>query len=518
MRSVPGIAAAGALVLAASACGGGGGSGQAPGGGGQQLADGKTFTMVLAADPGNLDPQFTALSGTLQVDRFLYDSLVNFGPDGKMLAGLAEKWEATTTKATFTLRKGITCADGTPLTPKTVAENISFVGDPKNKSTRITVFVPAGATAVGDDAAGTVTVTSPTPSSFLDRTVGALHIVCPKGMKDRNILKQGADGTGMFTVTEAVANDHYTLTRRKDYAWGPGDWKKDQPGLPDKVVLRVVQNETTAANLLASGEVNVARVVGPDKTRLAGMGLFQREVVSPLGELWFNQKAGRPGADESVRRALTQALDLNQLGQVLTSGSGKPATGLVAPGLSPCTQNTVGSNLPGHDAAAAKSSLDGKGTKMTFLYPTSVGQTMQAAAELLQKMWSAAGVQVDLKGVSDAELNQVAIAGQGEWDAGFIPLGIALPSEMISFLSGPTPPNGVNFAGIKNEAYTAAVQKASATPGDAGCDQWAAAEVALFQHVDIVPFVNSATQTFAKGATFELSDGSLLPGSIRMLG
>ena len=54
-------------------------------------------------------------------------------------------------------------------------------------------------------------------------------------------------------------------------------------------------------------------------------------MTAPLGELWFNQKAGQPGADEAVRRALTQALDLTQLGQVLTGGSGKPATGLVAP-------------------------------------------------------------------------------------------------------------------------------------------------------------------------------------------
>jgi len=99
----------------------------------------------------------------------------------------------------------------------------------------------------------------------LVRNVGGLHIVCNKGIKDRTLLKQGSDGTGQYKVAEAVPGDHYTLTRRKEYAWGSGDFKADQPGMPDKVVLKVVANETTAANLLLAGQVNIAAITGPDK-------------------------------------------------------------------------------------------------------------------------------------------------------------------------------------------------------------------------------------------------------------
>ncbi|HZM82962.1 MAG TPA: ABC transporter substrate-binding protein [Candidatus Limnocylindrales bacterium] len=516
MRTVLRIATACALMLGAAACGGGNNDNGANGG--QKLAEGKTFTMVLGADPGNLDPHFTSLSVTLQADRFLYDSLTNVDPSGNLVAGLASKWEATTTKATFTLRQGVTCSDGTPLTATQVAANISFVGDPKNASSRIGVFVPPGATATGDDATGVVTVTSPAPSAFLDRTVGGLHIVCDKGMKDRNLLKQGAVGTGMFTLTEVVANDHYTLTRRKDYAWGPGDWKTNQAGLPEKVVLKVVSNATTTANLLLSDQANAAQVIGPDSARLAAANLYHRDVVAPLGELWFNQKAGLPGADEATRRALTQALDLKQLGQVVSSGTGKPATGLVAPALSPCTQDTVGSRLPASDPAAAKAALSGKNLKLSMWYVTELGPGMQAGAELLQKAWEAAGVQVTLKAATNAELGQQIVGGQGSWDAAFIPLGTTLPSELVPFFSGPSAPDGVNFSSIKNDKYVAAVQAASAQPGTAGCAQWAAAEQALFEQVNIVPFVFSSVPTYARGATFELTGGSLSPASVRMLG
>jgi len=90
MRSVRSLAVAGALVIGLAACGDDGGTG---GPGGQRFANGKTFTMVLSADPGNLDPHFTSLASTLQVDRFLYDSLLNVDADGKLVAGLAEKWD-----------------------------------------------------------------------------------------------------------------------------------------------------------------------------------------------------------------------------------------------------------------------------------------------------------------------------------------------------------------------------------------------------------------------------------------
>ncbi len=532
MRSLQTLVLTGAVTLGLvlTACDSGSGATVSSTG---KPVDGQSFTMAVSADPGNLDPHFTSLSVTLQVDNFLYDSLVNLDPDGKMVAGLAEKWEGTTTKATYTLRKGVTCADGSPLTATTVAENISFVGDPANKSTRIGVFVPAGAKATADDAAGTVTVTAATPDAFLARNVGGLHIVCDKGMKNRSTLKQAGDGTGMFKMTEAVPGDHYTMERRKDYAWGPGDWKSDQAGLPDKVTIRVIANETTSANLLLSKQLNLAAIAGPDKQRLDAQKLFKREANSPLGELWFNQKAGLPTADPALRKALTQALDLAQLGKVVTSGTGQASQSLVARGMSPCTEDTVTGNLPAHDLAAAKSALDAAGwtagaggvrakngakLSLAFYYPTSLGPTLQSGAELLQKAWSELGVEVSLKAVSTAEIGTVILAAQGTWHAVLLPLTVTLPSQLVPFLSGPVAPNGNNFAGIKNPAYDAAVKKASSIAGTDGCPDWAAAEKALISSLDVVPFVDSTVPAFGQGVTFELNQGAVAPATLRMLG
>jgi peptide/nickel transport system substrate-binding protein len=530
MRLVLAIATGSAMALALGACGGSASSENASGS--QQLAEGKTFTMTLPGDPGNLDPHFTSLSVTGQVDLFLYDSLVSTDASGALRPNLAEKWESTTTKATFTLRKGVTCSDGTALTATQVAENFNFVANPKNASTGIGRYVPAGAKATADDATGVVTVNSTTPDAFLDRNLGDLPIVCGKGFANRKLLAAGSDGTGMFTIKDAVAGDRITLTRRKDYAWGPGDWKADQKGLPDTVVLKIVSNETTTANLLLSGGVNAATIAGPDAQRLSSSGIAKQDLFVPQGLIWFNQKASLPTADEAVRRALTQALDLGQVGQVLTSGTGKPSTGLVAPGMNPCKQNTVASNVPGHDVAAAKAALDAAGwtagsdgvrakggTKLDieFAFVSGASPGVQAAAELLQQQWKAIGVGITLKSSTTAQIGQIA-GGQLAWDAAMIPLGLTLPSQLVAFVSGPTPPNGANFAAINNAEYTTNATAAAAIAGAGGCEKWAAAESALFKRVDLVSFVSSNAPTFTKGAKVTLTDGSVDPSSIRMFG
>ncbi|WP_232788720.1 ABC transporter substrate-binding protein [Streptomyces odonnellii] len=519
----------GAVALTASACSGGSGSGQGADGN-RQLADGRTFTQALTSDPGTLDPHMTVLAVALQADKYLYDSLLGLAPDGKPVAGLAEKWEATTTKAAFTLRPGITCANGTPLTAEDVAANINFVGDPANKSPMAGVTIVPGTKATADAATRTVTVTSGAPDAFLLRNAGSLAIVCPAGLKDRSLLAKGGAGTGMFTLTEAVPNDHYTLTRRKDYTWGPGEWKADQRGLPGKVVLRVIPNATTASNLLLSGELSAAAIYGPDQKRLTAQKLFHADYSLAAGQVFFNQAPGRVGKDEEVRRALAQALDLPKIGKVLTSGTGKPATGLVTAEPLACSGDAVTGNLPAYDVGAAKAALDaagwragpdgvrvkdGKRLALTTVYPSQLGPTAAPTAELVQRTWKEIGADITLKPVDGPGISQV-LFGTGDWDISLNPVGFALPSQGVPFLSGPKPPDGTNFAHLENAEYTAQIRKAAALTGEASCPAWLAAEKALIKDVDVVPYMDAVTPVFGKDARFEISEGSVVPSTIRM--
>ncbi|MEV0280491.1 ABC transporter substrate-binding protein [Streptomyces sp. NPDC050610] len=518
-----------AAALGLTGCGGPSAAGSRPQPG-DTPAEGRTFTMAMPADPGTLDPALTVLSAALQVGRFLYDPLIQVTADGRVRAGLAEKWQGDATTARFTLRPGLTCADGTPLTARDVAANIAFVADPKNRSPLTGLYVTPGATATADAANREVTVVSKVPDAFLLHNVGMVPIVCGKGLKNRASLAEGRNGTGMFTLTEAVPGDHYTLTRRKDYTWGPGDWKARQKGLPDKVRLRIVPNETTAANLLLSGELNAANLIGPDQQRLFGRGQYHADSTTALGEMWFNQAPGRLGRDETTRRALAQAVDLPVIGKVLSSGTGKPSGGFFSIEPKACPDAATAGGLPPHDVAAAKSLLDeagwkegsggvrtknGKRLALTFLYPSQIGQPAASAAELIQKAWQAVGAQVTLRGVDNMGINQI-VAGNASWDIAVMPLGLGIPPQLRPFVSGPTPPNGTNFARIDNKAYVSLAADASRMAGAKGCPTWNRAASALIESVDVLPFVDAVQPTFGSGARFEKSYGSITPSSIRM--
>lgn len=91
------------LVAAATACGTSAGGG-----------DGPAVTVAVAGDPGSLSPTTALASTALAMNSFAYDTLAHLDADGSPVPGVAEKWSATTTSATFTIRP--TCEDGSALT------------------------------------------------------------------------------------------------------------------------------------------------------------------------------------------------------------------------------------------------------------------------------------------------------------------------------------------------------------------------------------------------------------------
>lgn len=514
------------LALALTGCGGVATSNS----GSAEVVDGGTFTFGLSSDPGNLDPQMGAGTSLFTVTQFAYDPLVSVDKAGEIRSGLATRWDVGTTTVTLTLAEGITCADGTKLTATAVADNLNFVADPNNKSPFLGTFLPVGATSAGDDAAGTVTITLAQPAPFVLNGLGGLPIVCPSGMADRAKLATTTAGTGPYQLTEAAPGDHYTYTIRDGYTWGPDGATTATKGLPDTVVVKVVENETTAANLLLSGGLSAAQVAGPDADRIEKAGLFAATTPAIVGEQWYNHAAGRVTSDPQVRMALTQALDLDQLQKVLTAGHGSAATTLATNAPIACPGDSVSGSLPKGDAEAAGALLDeagwkaggdgtrtkdGKPLELTFLYQNNLGSSGDAAAELAVRQWKAIGVHATAQSQNETTLTGT-IFSAGDWDVTWVSLNVSSPDQLVPFLSGPAAPDGTNFAAISDPDYDAAVQAAMAIPGKEGCEDWLAAESALIAKAAVVPFANNTVRTFGKGATFE-TPGQLIPTSIRML-
>ncbi len=530
MKSVWVVAAASvvATVGLVSCSGTSGGSSSSTPSSQHKFVNGKTFVAAINSDPGNLDPSVNnAFAGNWVYPTALaYDSLVSVDGSGNPSALLAEKWENTATTAQFTLRSGITCSDGSPLLASDVAANLNYVADPANKSVLAGQFVKVGSKATADDDARTVSFTSGAEDPFLLQDVGSLPIVCKNGMNNRKLLAQGTLGTGLYKVTDVQPGTQYTLVRRTDYAWGPGDWKNNQAGLPDKIVVRVVANPTTTANLLLAGDINYAVALNArDTPRLSG--LFKVEQLLPTGVLMFNEAPGHPTADPAVRKAVVQALNLPEVGKVIGDGHGQPTRQIneyFVPNV--CPGNTVDGNIPSYDVKAAQATLeeagwvagpDGirtkNGKRLTLSMPVFSGfQPFTTAGELMTKQLKAAGIALAARGAAGPAFGQAQ--STGSFDVLVQSWAFPNPSQMVASYTGKPPTAGGNNLGdVHNERYDALVKEAATKVGKDGCPLWNKAETELIKALDVVPFWSTPSIQWGHGAIFSIAQ---FTWSIRM--
>ncbi|RFU37391.1 ABC transporter substrate-binding protein [Actinomadura logoneensis] len=506
-----------ALGLAATGCAGGGGT-SAGGGRG-------TVTIAVSADPGSLDPLNALSSTAIFMNGFGYARLVQLGADGTLVGGVAERWTAGLTSATFTIRQGVTCQDGSPLTAEDVAAEYNHIGDPRNASPMLGLSVPFTAKATADPAARTVTVKTARPSPFILQMANLLPLVCRKNLADTKALSRTTAASGPYRLTEAVPSDHYTYVKRPDVTWTPGG--ADMSAAPDKVVFKVVTNESTAANLLMSGQVNLVQLNGSDRQRLEAARVAHQGIRTVIGQWLFNEAPGHATGDPAVRRALVTALDLAQVGSVASGGRNVAPTNLGETAPTPCPQDSVTGNVPGHDPARAAADLtaagwarsggqwtkDGKPLQLTVTYPTTLGPRVTAAVELAAQQWTAFGVKVATKTVTPATVTTVM--GSDGWDVAWQPIVVNLPDQLVRFYDGPRLPKGSNFGGIDNPDYRRLSGQAMAKLGTAGCPLWTQAESALVKRLDVVPFATSEETYYGKGVTFRLDGAGPLPHTLR---
>ena len=494
-------------------------------------ADGKTFTLAIGTDPGALDPQASPVSAALQLGRFAYDSLVTVNGEGEVEPNLATSWEVDGKTVTFEIGEDITCSDGSAFTAQTVVDNLDYVGNPKNESPFLGVFVPAGAKASASGS--TVTLKLAGPSPFVLNGLSSLLLVCDAGLKDRDSLASTSAGTGPYTLEEASPGDHYSYKVREDYAWGPGGAKTSETGTPAAIEAKVVTNETTAANQLTSDEINAAGIIGPDAARLAAADIEAEKTALITGEQWYNHTEGRPGCRPGRphrphpgprpgraaeghhvrhRRAGNRAGDPRAAGPARATPSTATSP---RPTPKPRLQR---SRVPaGRRALTASTPRTARSSLVTFLHDTALGSGGAAAAELAVKAWSDFGVEVSAKAATTAELEPI-LFGSGDWDIAWEPINIGTPDQLVPFLSGPgLADGGMNFSAHRERRLHRVGRRRHGQDRRGGLRRLGSAEVALFEAADIVPFANNVTQTFHKGADLVVTD-IIVPTSIRMHG
>jgi peptide/nickel transport system substrate-binding protein len=161
-RTLALAAAAITTVLLAACTSSGGATGGATASTGGKLAAAGTATLTVVPPEGPADTwnPIEATGGYMFLG--VYATLLVTNPGGKLTGYLASSWTDTPTTITFTIKKGVTCSDGTALTPTDVANSLTYYfasNDPEKTSS----FGAGPYTVTADDATNTVTVKLGTP-------------------------------------------------------------------------------------------------------------------------------------------------------------------------------------------------------------------------------------------------------------------------------------------------------------------------------------------------------------------
>jgi peptide/nickel transport system substrate-binding protein len=493
-------------------------------------ADGGAFSMGVLADPGSLNPLNNTSTVGDWFSRFVYEALVTRAADGTIAPGLSDTWEFDGTVATFHIKEGITCSDGSDMTPSVIAKSFAWVKDPANASVSIGPRLPnRDYTFEADDAASTFTLTLSKPFSNLLNTLSFMALPCGSGADDPASLVTTAVGTGPFTLETATPNSEYVFAKRDGYTWGPNGETTDDPGFPDTATMRIIDSESTAANLILSGELNAAVVNGQDRQRLGDFA--QSPNVSGGVVMSFSEAEGRVTSDEAVRIALTQAMNRDEVATAVTQGVFTTAgTSISAAEPQICDDSGAADAIPAFDVDGAKATLDDAGwvegadgtrSKDGVALAFNLGYSTAtpgapAAAELIAAAFEEIGATVTITPLAQADYQQRVFA-TGDYDVLIQQFSNPFPSTLQGLLGGPFPPDGTNAGHVDNADYKAAIADASTAAPEDACEFWNAASEALFTRADMIPLSKWPTNWVFNGAEMFTLGGRPMPVTIRML-
>jgi peptide/nickel transport system substrate-binding protein len=473
-------------------------------------AAGVTAVIRGNDDWDTLDPAKTnGTNMSFQMDMLLYDHLTYLSPTGKVEPQLATSWTSTPTKTVLHIRKGVTCADGTPMTPAAVAASLNYLAAPKTAAPyQARTFGVGRATATADDAAGTVTisVTKPWGATPTGLAMPWAGIVCPKGIKDPSLMRNAGEGSGPYVMTQNQRGTQYTLTARKGYSWGPGGWSTAKAQVPQTIVEKVIENDTTAANAIITGDVNLSPIIGADYARVAAnKSLFHtgNEDVGATAII-FNEAKGLPGADPAVRHALDLAINNTNFMQAWTFGHGQVLNTMLTPNM-PCYSTALGKYAEGYNPAKAKQILAADGWKpgaggklMKNGKPLTIriaGWNVQnAAPEYLLSALTSIGVTATLSN-NDTTNWETLLFTTGKYDMSAYQYQSTFPNPIII-------PGQDQQLGIKDPAYYTAANHASTLPESTSCPAWDAALKMEVAGYHVKPLGANITTWFAKGLKF----------------
>ena len=390
-------------------------------------AYGGSLSEGIIGAPRFINPILAISDADRDLTSLTYAGLLSATPTGEYTPTLAEDYTISPDGRvyTFTLRKGITFHDGTPVTADDVLYTIQKTQDPALKSPQRANWDGVVVEKV-DDRTITFTLKSAYAPFLENLTLGIIPKHLWQNISDDEMpfsnLNTSPVGAGPFEVesisrTSSGIPASYELSSFGNYALG-------RPFL-NNITLRFYQSEDTLTNALKNGTVEAASSLSPTSLEeLKGFPVL-RSPLNRIFGVFFNQNQSEILRDKAVRQALSDAIDRRDLVEKVLGGYGTPLAGPVPPSVFPDNSSTTAGDIErakqelasagwkmGANHTLEKTTGSGKNaktTQLTFSLATGNVPELRAAAEYLRTTWEQLGVQVHVEIYDQGDLAQNVI-------------------------------------------------------------------------------------------------------------
>ncbi len=390
---------------------------------GEVLAADQTFTYWELDEHSSFDPQIVEDTMGAHHVRNLFEGLLNQDADGNLIPGVAERYEASEDKKTYTffLRKDAKWSNGDPVTAKDFVYGWKRAVDPVNASPyawfmEIMAIQNGSEIIAGEaevDSLGVTAVDDYTLKVELTDSLPYFPMMVVHGTTfpthQATIEKYGSEWTkpenmvsnGAYKLTEHVVNERVVMERNPMY------WNNDET-IIDKVVAIVVQDINQALIRWKADEFDWLEEVPTGQFKSLQAEFPEEAIAFPkLCNYYYTFNVRDSGPEEfkdaRVRKALSYAIDRHVITDQILQG-GQPEAYTFTPAA------TAGFDVPTvpfatmtqaeRDAEAVKllaeAGYDSKNPlKFDLLYNTSDAHKQIATA--VSQMWkSKLGVEATL--------------------------------------------------------------------------------------------------------------------------
>ena len=327
-------------------------------------AHGGTLTWIVTPEPASIVPLTTTAGGNAELGPKVVEGLLTYDKDLNPKPLLATAWSVSKDglQYRFTLRHGVRWHDGQAFTSADVAFSILTLKDvhPRGRST----FANVTAVTTPDPYTAVIQLSRPAPF-LLTALSGSESPIVPKRLYEgtdivSNPHNSAPIGTGPFVFKSFVRGNYIELERNPDY------WDKPKPFV-DKIVVRFIPDGAARAAALESGVANLGDQAIPlsDVKRFAALpdsSVDSRNwpYVSNHQQLVFNLDTPVL-KDKAVRKAISQAVDVNALNRIVWYGYGTVSAAAI--GVANTKFHDADVHYFPYDIAQANSTLDSLGLK-----------------------------------------------------------------------------------------------------------------------------------------------------------